>query len=399
MVAGLLKHVGVSDLEQAEDIVQETFLAAHRQWKTRTPDHPEAWLFKVSKNLALKHIRDNKKRETQGLHNSEVTSAATFLDIPHNGDELLRMMLACAQPVFSPKQQVIFTLRYAAGFKIDQIAFILGSPGDTITKTLQRIRLSLRNKQINFDTENYIINDAQRNSLLKIIYLMFNEGYKTSYGNSLLNIELCEDALELVKEMIHNSLYSSSAAKALYALMLFNLSRSEARFNEKGDIVDLENQDRSKWNAEMIRVAIHYLNESKSNTLTTYHLEAAIAYLHCTSPEFKQTDWNKIISLQQQLTELNNSPFAKLNLAITFFFGGQPDIAGHMLEELREFTFINNYYLYHVALGKLFRSKQEEQRAIAHFKKAIGLTNSETERRYIYRLLGISTSDNRESNG
>lgn len=386
MVAGLLKHVGITDIEEAEDIVQETFLAAHRQWEAKAPDQPEAWLFKVSRNLALKNIRDNKKRSTYELRTEDHVPYFSFSDSTENIDELLRIILACAQPVFSARQQLVFALRYAVGFKIEQIAFILGCPADTITKVLQRIRFSIRDKRIDFNRENFIVSDAQKKTLLKIIYLMFNEGYRTSRGRSLLNLELCEDALTLAREMAGNTVYHSQDAKALFALILFNLARFEARFDQDGEIIDLENQDRTKWNTEMIRLATHHLSKAQSKILSTYHIEAAIAYLHCIAPSFEQTNWNKVIKLHQKLIKLNESPFAKLNLAIAFFYGREIETAQKMLDDLKEITFINNYHLYHVAYGKLYVFKNEFNQASKHFRKAIELTLNEIERRYIQQL-------------
>jgi len=256
MVGGLMKSVGIKNISIAEDIVQETFLAAQQQWSKAVPDNPQAWLFKVCKNIALKNF------EKEAVH----AGIEAAFNIPMNSDNpqadpAFELLLACAHSRFSPKQQVIFALRYSAGFKVEQIASILISKPETITKTLQRIKLLIK-------SENIVLFPEQRTTIpktiiLNILYLMFSEGYKTSSGKSILNTTLCEDALSLAQSIIKNPDLSSPDAKALYALMLFNLSRFEARFTEEGDLIDLEHQNRSTWNSEMIQVASHYLSDSE----------------------------------------------------------------------------------------------------------------------------------------
>lgn len=265
MVGELVKSIGIKNISLAEDIVQDTFLAAQQQWNKDIPDNPQAWLFKVCKNIALKNINNK----------STLSSIEEAFDIPtepdnYETDTTFEMLLACAHPRFSPKQQVIFALRYSAGFKVDQIAKILLLQPETVTKILQRIKLLIK-------TENLVLVPELRPAkpsviLLNILYLMFSEGYKTSSGKSILNTTLCEDALSFTQTIIKNPDLSTVDAKALYALMLFNLSRFDARFTKEGDLIDLEHQNRASWNGEMIRVAAHYLYEAKTKQLSKYHI-------------------------------------------------------------------------------------------------------------------------------
>lgn len=380
MVGELVKSIGIKNISLAEDIVQDTFLAAQQQWNKDIPDNPQAWLFKVCKNIALKNINNK----------STLSSIEEAFDIPtepdnYETDTAFEMLLACAHPRFSPKQQVIFALRYSAGFKVDQIAKILLLQPETVTKILQRIKLLIK-------TENLVLVPELRPAkpsviLLNILYLMFSEGYKTSSGKSILNTTLCEDALSFTQTIIKNPDLSTVDAKALYALMLFNLSRFDARFTKEGDLIDLEHQNRASWNGEMIRVAAHYLYEAKTKQLSKYHIEATIAYLHCVADSFKQTDWGKIVSLYQQLHLINESPFIKLNLAIAKFYAGNIDEALSSMKELSSISFIHNYHLYHVAMGKMLDKNNEHPLAIAHFQKAITLTGHLTEKKYIQNLI------------
>ncbi|MEQ8364593.1 MAG: sigma-70 family RNA polymerase sigma factor [Cyclobacteriaceae bacterium] len=387
MVGGLVKSVGIKNISIAEDIVQETFLAAHQQWNKAIPDKPQAWLFKVCKNIALKSIKNEETHSSieKALHiQVEADNQET--------DPVFEMLLACAHPRFSPKQQVIFALRYSAGFKVDQIANILLSKPESITKVLQRIKLLIKSENLNFLPGPP--DEATQKILLNILYLMFSEGYKTSSGKSILNTALCEDALSFIQTIIKSSDLSTPDAKALYALMLFNLSRFEARFTKVGDLIDLEHQNRAHWNSEMIKVASHYLNEARTKHLSKYHIEATMAYLHCTADSFENTDWRKIVSLYQKLHLINESPFIQLNLAIAKFYAGNMSEAFSQLKELGTVTFINNYHLYHVALGKILDRKNESALAIQHYQKAITLTAHQSEKKYIQNLIGKSGYSN-----
>lgn len=381
MVAGLVKSIGIKNIALAEDIVQETFIAAQEQWSKSLPDYPEAWLFKVCKNIALKNI-------TKQTYHYPLEDAFSLSEnpIPTDTGGAFKMILACAHPRFAPRQQVIFALRYAAGFKVDQISKILLARPETVTKTLQRIKQVIKTEKLELFDQIVITPDMQR-IVLSILYLMFSEGYKTSSGKSILNTLLCEDALTFIQEIIRHPQLNTPDSSALYALMLFNLARFEARFTPNGDIIDLENQDRSKWNRDMIKVATHSLYSSKIRPLSKYHLEATITYLHCTAPSFIQTDWGKIVSLYKQLQQFDSSPFVKLNLAIARFYAGDVHAALSMMDELGSNTFIHNYHLYHIAMGKILMKNKDSKQAIKHYQKAILLTSHEPEKKYIQQLL------------
>ncbi len=387
LVGGLVKRIGIKDIALAEDIVQETFLAAHQQWHENPPRHPEAWLFKVCKNIALKNINQTRAID----YTNESVFEERFESDGPGTDESLLMLVACANSRFSHKQQVIFALRYAAGFRVEQIAMLLGAPAETITKTLQRIRLIIREEKLILNYSRAAISPEVHAMLLKILYLMFCEGYKTSKGESILNTTLCEDALSLVQGIVKDTELSDPDAKALYALMLFNLSRFEARFTNEGDIVDLEQQDRTRWNQDMIALGIRFLNEAHTKDLSSYHIEGAIAYLHCSAKSFEETDWGKIVALYEQLLKFNESPFIQLNWAIAKFYGGQLAEAVSAMDDLGKISFINHYHLYHVALGKMLHRGKNYRAADEHYRRAIALTHHLPEKRYIEKLIALTS--------
>jgi RNA polymerase sigma-70 factor (ECF subfamily) len=381
MVIALAKYTGLRDLATAVDIVQEAFAEAARKWETQMPDNPEAWLYRVCSNIALNKLRTIRKFESDGELN-ENSFAYEIKD--NNDDDQLLMLLACTHPNFSPKNQVIFALRYVAGFRIEQVANILGSPADTITKTLFRMRETIVKENINFEPDVAMATPAQKDVLLKIVYLMFSEGSKTSGGRSILNLELCEDALGLGLAIAGSPILSSPDAHALIAVMLFNLSRFEARFDENGDLVELEDQDRSKWNKDMIRVGLHHITQASlggEDRTSSYHLEAAIAWLHVSAPTFAATDWNKISALYEKLIAINNSPFVRLNQSIAAFYSGNVIKALHELKKLGESAFMQQHYLFHMAMGKVDHANSKK-----HFAKALELSPHEVEKRYIRKM-------------
>lgn len=231
------------------------------------------------------------------------------------------------------------------------------------------------------------VKEEDRLTVLKILYLMFNEGYKTSRGEEPINETLCADAFALTQSIVNNPKWSSKESKALLALMLYNLARFDARYNTEGEIVDLEAQNRANWNHDMIRVGNKYLKEAQKEDISTYHLEATIAYLHCAAPSFAETDWPAIIRIYEQLAAFNKSPFVRLSLGIAQFYSGQTLKALRTLQELGSYVYINNYYIYHTALGKIFYELGDREQSLAHLQQSLTLATSPIEKRHIDKII------------
>jgi RNA polymerase sigma-70 factor (ECF subfamily) len=382
MVIALAKYTGLRDLATAEDIVQEAFAEAAHKWDTQLPDNPEAWLYRVCRNIALNKLRNNRRFETREVNDNDLSYEIDRVFKSGDDDDQLRMLLACTHPNFSPKNQVIFALRYVAGFRIEQVANILGSPADTITKTLLRMREMIIRENINFESEVARATLAQKEILIKIVYLMFSEGSKTSGGRSILNLELCEDALGLGLAIANSPALSTPEAHALIALILFNLSRFEARFDSNGDLVELEHQDRSHWNRDMIKVGIYHITLAGDGA-TSYHYEAAIAWLHVSAASFAATDWHKIATLYEKILFINDSPFVRMNHAIALFYAGDVLTALHNLKKLGESAFMQQHYLFHMALGKVYDGSKNNEKAREHYRRALDLSPHEVEKKHI----------------
>jgi RNA polymerase sigma factor (sigma-70 family) len=388
MVIALAKYTGLHDLSIAEDIVQEAFVEATRTWPNKMPDNPQAWLYRVCRNMAYKNIRDGKARRSSSLYEGDgtVKYQVDHLFEDSDGDDHLKMLYSCVHPHFAAKAQVIFALRYVAGFRIEQIAVVLGAQEEAITKTLFRMRETISREHITFQTGNLKLLTARTPTVLKIIYLMFNEGYKSSQGRSILNLELCEDALSLTQSIVKSHALNCPEAEGLLALILFNLSRFETRFNNDEDLVDLEHQERSRWNKELIRVASHHLQLATAASFGTWHLEAAIAFLHSRAPTFAQTDWRGIATIYDRILATNDSPFTRLNRAVAIFYAGDVSAALDVMKELGESAVMQRYHLYHVAMGKFYLRMGQAAEANDHFTKAIELTNHQAEKDFIRKL-------------
>jgi RNA polymerase sigma-70 factor (ECF subfamily) len=220
----------------------------------------------------------------------------------------------------------------------------------------------------------------------KIIYLIFNEGYKSSSGKELLREELCEEALLLAKELLDKKLGNNETC-ALYALMLFNAARFKARFGPKGEIRDLEEQHRSQWDKKLILMACHYLDLSKGEIISTYHYEATIAYYHCRETHFRDTNWRGITQLYLHLMKINASPFIELNYAIALYYSGEKKESIRLLHELEQKPFLNQYYLLNASLGKIYFLEGKYPMAKSYYLKTLEQTNFRVEKEYITKMI------------
>jgi len=370
MVAFLLRRFHDLDPESAEDIVQDAFSAALTNWKfAGIPANGVGWIYRVCRNMAINHLRKHKSvvpvdELTRGDF-EEIRMDESVLE-----DSQLRLLFACAHPELSPKTQVVITLKYVVNLKTDTIARILGLTSDGADKLLVRARKKIKEERIIFEEPH---TEALRPRLAivhKIIYLIFNEGYKSSEGKEILREQLCEDALLMNKALLDSPLANKETC-ALQALMLFGCARFEARFSSSGGILDLENQDRTLWNRDLIRVGEDYLSRSRCENISTYHLEAAIACVHCVTDRFRRTDWILIAGLYDRLLQIQPNPFVELSRAIALYYAGQKDEAFRTLYSLLSHAFLHQYHLLNMTLGKFLCLEGEKDQGLAFLEKAL----------------------------
>jgi RNA polymerase sigma-70 factor (ECF subfamily) len=394
LVAILFSHYPDFPLGTIEDIVQDSFAAALTAWTPETlPANPAGWVFTVCRNKAINTIKEEKKRwmrlddrlaregEGRGPEGiGWVEDGGTAADLP------VRLLFACAHPDLSPKIQVVLTLKYVANLKVDAIAGALGMSADAVEKLLFRVRKKIREEQILLTDPGPTVGASRLPTVHKIIYLIFNEGYKPSSGEQAVNEDLCEEALLLTKELMDHGLGDTDTA-ALYALMLFNAARFPARIGPSGELPDLDQQDRSLWNQPMIGLACDWFREAREGRISSYHIEAAIAWLHCKAPSTAETDWPTIGRLYLRLLRMNPNPFVELNYAIALYFAGKKAKAFELMNGLLEHPFLHQYFLLNAALGKCYLLDGDPARAKTFLGRALGQTSHPREIAFIQGLM------------
>jgi len=386
LVGSLLYASKDIDPQLAEDIVQDAFATALSEWETNgLPYNPKGWLYKVCRNKALNRLkRDSKSRpfaESDDIAAVEHKFADSVLD-----DMQLKLLFACAHPDLSPKIQVVITLKYVANLRVEAIAKVLGMTVDGVDKLLVRARQKIKTEKILLTEPTTGDLTARLPVVHKVIYLLFNEGYRASAGKDLMREDLCEEALIINRQLMGSPL-ANKETMALYALMLFNAARFESRFGASGELVDLEHQDRRLWNKELMLLASDYLQKSETADVSSYHLEASIAYFHCTAKSFDETPWEKISGLYARLLSQQTNPFIELNYAIAMFYSGNRTQSFDILLNLRQHTYLNQSYLLNATLGKLYFLDGDKVKADECLSRAVQYARVETEKVYTQKLL------------
>jgi RNA polymerase sigma factor (sigma-70 family) len=387
MVSSLLRFSNAINLETAEDLVQDSFSAAIVSWrKDGLPTNPAAWLFSVCKNKALNKIKESKKISKLFTDEASHPVDPVLSKFPLNDQQLI-LLFACAHPDLSPKVQVVITLKYVVNLKVEAIAKILGMTIDGIDKLLVRVRQKIKVEKMHFFEPRAEELESRIHIVHKILYLIFNEGYKTSWGKELIREELCEEGLLMTRALLRSTI-GNKETSALYALMLFNASRFKARFGNHDELLDLEEQDRTLWNRELIQLAFVHLELSWGKTISSYHYEASIAGMHCSSESFATTDWKNITILYSHLLKINPNPFVELNYAIALYYAGERNKALVILHRLESAPFFNQYYLLQASLGRIYFAESNHALAKKYFTETLKLTGSPAENRFIQRLMG-----------
>ena len=384
IVAVLCHSFDLEHLEIAEDIASDTFLKAAETWGIKgVPENPAAWLYAVAKNKTRDYFRHYAVREKQRKATSQSNSIESEPDFEFThqkiADSQLAMIFSVCDEDISPDAQICLALQILCGFSIEEIANAFLTNPDTVKKRLQRGRAVLRNG--NFQIKNLAETAIRTRSenVLKTLYLLFNEGYFSKTNDQLIRKDLCSEAIRLTSILAGNALTNTPQTNALLALMYFQSSRFDARTDDLGEVVLLEDQDRSLWDNELIERGNNYLvNAFTGDEISKYHLEAAIAYWH-TTPTLEKK-WENILTLYNQLILIEYSPVTALNRAFAFakVYGTEEGI-----QETEKLLLLSSSY-YHSLLGYLYANVDIEE-AIDHYTQAIALTNSRIEKQTLTR--------------
>jgi RNA polymerase sigma factor (sigma-70 family) len=398
MVAVLTRIFGFKNIEQAEDIVHDTILKALETWKFgNIPDNPQAWLYKTAKNKAIDVLRRQQLKykidnDIAYLLSSEYTLAPTLNEMFTENeikDSQLRMMFACCHRSFSTEMQITLVLKTLCGLSTREIGNAFLSNEETIAKRIYRTKEKIREENIELEYPGAYAMEDRLDAVLKALYLMFNEGYNSSHPERLIREDLCEEAMRLCMLLTENEKTDLPHTNALLAMMCYHVSRFNSRLDDKGMIILLEDQDRSQWNSYMIEKGNEYLSRSAAGEMIhDFHLEAAIASVHANSRTYKETNWQLIHTLYDQLYHRTGNPMVALNRSLALSEIAGPEQA---IKELQKMKDLKENCYYYTTLAELYLRCDNKEIARKNLEKALSLTSSSAEIELIRRKLKKTT--------
>jgi RNA polymerase sigma-70 factor (ECF subfamily) len=398
MVSILTGIFGVAHLNLAEDVVQEALIRALQTWPFHgIPENPSAWIMRASRNLALDVVRREKVfRDKQGeiIRLMEQRNAPDLDELIFSeqeiADDRLRMMFVCCHPSIPPEDQVALTLKTLCGFSPMEIAHAFLTTEVAVAKRLTRTRQKIREAQIPFEIPSGEDLARRLGGVLRSIYLLFNEGYKASSGDRLVKEEICNEAIRMADLLTRNPLCNQPGTHGLLSLMLLNAARLPARADAEGNLLRLQEQDRTRWSQPMIaRGMFHLAQSSAGPELNEYHLQAAIAACHAAAKDYAATDWGRILQLYEHLTQLDPSPVAALNRAVALAEVRGPQAGIDAVRAIPNLRALQGYYLLPSVLGEFELRLSHFQAAAGHFREALGLADLKSEQAFLEKKLAF----------
>ncbi len=391
IVASLIRLVG--DFDVAEEAAQEAFTAAVDQWQdSGVPESPRAWIIQTARHKAIDRIR-RRTRFEQKLESYAASAVMQTVEEPDDDtseipDDRLRLIFTCCHPALALEAQVALTLRMLGGLETDEIARAFLVPAATMAQRLVRAKRKIRAARIPYLVPDTHDMPARLDAVLTVIYLIFNEGYSATRGDSLVRTDLCAEAIRLGR-LVRALMAPQPPVEAtgLVALMLLHDSRRAARLDEAGDIVLLEEQDRRRWDQRQIAEALPLVEEAFRGVLGPFALQAAIAALHCQAARAEDTDWPQILQLYDLLERVQPSPIVSLNRAVAVAMVDGPQAGLALIDALAASGELDHYHLLHSARADLLRRLGSKGEAAKSYARALELVTNDRERRFLERRL------------
>jgi RNA polymerase sigma-70 factor (ECF subfamily) len=391
IVATLIGLVG--DFDLAEESAQEAFAAAVDQWPASgVPEFPRAWIIQTARHKAIDRIR-RRERSEEKLKSYAISGLAVTIEEPDYDtneipDDRLRLIFTCCHPALGLESQVALTLRTLCGLETDEIARAFLVPATTMAQRLVRAKRKIRAARIPYIVPETNDMSDRLDAVLTVIYLVFNEGYAATRNGPLVRTDLCAEAIRLGRLLrMLMPPQPPSEVTALVALMLLQDSRRDARLDQAGDLVVLEEQDRRRWDGGQIGEALPLVEEALRGGPGPFALQAAIAALHCQAARAEDTDWPQILRLYDLLERLQPSPIVSLNraVAVAMVRGPQPALA--LIDALAAAGDLDTYHLLHAARADLLRRAGSSIEAAKSYTRALALVTNDSERRFLERRL------------
>ncbi|HET9227392.1 MAG TPA: RNA polymerase sigma factor [Thermoanaerobaculia bacterium] len=380
--ATLIRLLG--DFDLAEEALHDAFRAALEQWpRDGVPANPRSWLVSAGRFKGIDRLRRQSRFD---VLEDKATVEPELWEGESVEDDRLRLIFTCCHPALAPDAQVALTLREVCGLTTEEIARAYLIPPSTLAQRIVRAKGKIRDAKIPYEVPSQAELPDRLDSVLRVIYLVFNEGYAASSGESLIRHDLAEEAIRLGRLLLE--LLSEPEAQGLLALMLLHESRRKARTSPTGDLILLEDQDRSLWSRAHIAEGAALVRQAlASRRFGPYTVQAAISGVHAAAPTAADTDWNQIVGLYDLLMEADPSPVVELNRAVAVAMRDGPEAGLALVDDILEQGDLADYHLAHAARADFCRRLGRTGEARTSYERALSLTRLEPERRFLERRL------------
>ncbi len=387
VLATLIRLLGNFDL--AEEALHDAFSAALKQWPEEgVPDNPRAWLVSTGRFKAIDELRRRARFDAAQGHIADQLYAESERDMDEErlGDDRLRLIFTCCHPSLAPEAQIALTLREVCDLTTEEIARAFLTSPATLAQRIVRAKRKIQTAGIPYEVPGPAELPARLATVLQVIYLVFNEGYSSSRGETVMRTDLATEAIRLGRLLAE--LLPDPEVLGLLALMLLHQARRQTRVDTAGDLIRLEDQDRRLWHRDLIAEGGALVHRAlASGGAGSYSLQAAIAALHAEAPSSADTDWEEIVGLYDVLLTLTPSPVIALNRAVAVAMRDGPTAGLQLMDELATAGALDNYYLLHAARADLLRQLQRTDEALTAYQRALALTEQLPERRFLQRRL------------